>query len=263
MRAKARNAAYTRPLGVIKKEKIKPLDYIEFANKSVEEFQEIQNEFRETFKIDDYANWFYNQTTELLTFSTGEDQINFRYIPIGTYSENSKTWMWAWRNEDSIERSKNETQKIREFGKDKQFPKLSKGHFESDKYDGWEFVAIAKKMLGGIGGYRVKSEHLEIYFLVIEQVENEQAEKLKEQTISCEKHGAKRIAFVCQHLIKSDNNGFEEAFPTFKGMEIEEDDDLQAWCDKCEIERLKTDGWNDESMEYAKSNWSAKIVTSK
>nr|WP_290929308.1 hypothetical protein [Haliscomenobacter sp.] len=34
-------------------------------------------------------------------------------------------------------------------------------------------------------------------------------------------------------------------------MELEEDDDLQAWCDQCELERLRTDGWNDESMEFA------------
>ena len=227
------------------------MDYIEFVNKSVEEFQEVQNEFRERYKIDDYANWYYNQATELLTFSTGDDQINFRYIPVGTYSEKSKTWMWAWRNEDSIEKSKSQTNKIRDFGEENQFRKLSEGHFDSDNYEGWEFIAISKNLLGGIGGYRAKSDYLEIYFLVIEQVDNETAERIKEQTISCEKHGANRVAFVCQHLIKSDNKGFEEAFPTFKGMELEEDDDFQAWCNKCEIERLRTDGWNDESMEFA------------
>jgi hypothetical protein len=34
-------------------------------------------------------------------------------------------------------------------------------------------------------------------------------------------------------------------------MELEEDDDFQAWCDECEKEKLKTDGWNDESMKFA------------
>ena len=46
--------------------------------------------------------------------------------------------------------------------------------------------------------------------------------------------------------------GFEEAFETYRGMELNEEDDFQAWCSECEKERLKTDGWNDESMEFAK-----------
>ena len=35
-------------------------------------------------------------------------------------------------------------------------------------------------------------------------------------------------------------------------MKLEDDDDLQAWCSECEKERLKTDGWNNISMEFAK-----------
>ena len=60
-----------------------------------------------------------------------------------------------------------------------------------------------------------------------------------------------RTAFICQHLNTSSKTGFEEAFESYKGMELEGDDDFQAWCDECESQRLKTDGWNDESMKYA------------
>ena len=87
--------------------------------------------------------------------------------------------------------------------------------------------------------------------LILEPIDNETANRIKEQTIECESHGVNRVAFVCQHLNKIERKGFEEAFSTYKGMELEEDDEFQAWCDECEIERLKTDGWNDESMEFA------------
>jgi hypothetical protein len=88
--------------------------------------------------------------------------------------------------------------------------------------------------------------------LIKEQVDNEVAKKMKEQTIECATHGLKRHAFICQHLSKEVKTGFEEAFPTTKGMELDEDDDLQAWCDACELVRQKTDGWDEESMEFAK-----------
>lgn len=226
--------------------------YNEFSNKAIKDFQSVQNNFLETYKINDYSDWYYNDSTELLTLSTGENQINFKYIPIGTYSKKTETWMWTWNKLDSIEKWKKETLKIKEFGQSNQYSKLVDGHFDSDEYDGWEFTAISHKLLDSIGGYRVVSEHLEIYMLVKEKVENQVAEKIKEQIVNCHEHGANRTAFVCQHLVGSANRGFEEAFTTFKGMELEEDDDFQAWCNECEIERLRTDGWNDDSMKFAK-----------
>jgi hypothetical protein len=33
-------------------------------------------------------------------------------------------------------------------------------------------------------------------------------------------------------------------------MQLDEDDDFQAWCSECEKARLKSDGWNDESEEF-------------
>lgn len=35
-------------------------------------------------------------------------------------------------------------------------------------------------------------------------------------------------------------------------MELNEEIDFQAWFSECEKERVKTDGWNDESMEFDK-----------
>ena len=32
-----------------------------------------------------------------------------------------------------------------------------------------------------------------------------------------------------------------------------EEDKFQAWCSECEKVRLSTDGWNEESMEFAKN----------
>lgn len=46
--------------------------------------------------------------------------------------------------------------------------------------------------------------------------------------------------------------GFEEAFKTYRGMELDKENDFQAWCSECEKERIKADGWNDKSMEFAK-----------
>ncbi|MGJ8716650.1 MAG: DUF6882 domain-containing protein [Maribacter stanieri] len=228
------------------------MKYKKFAQKAVDKLQESQSEFRAKYDTDNYASWFYNQSSETLRLYSDDKEIYFRYIPVGTLSLNTNTWMWAWANEDSIEPRKFRTLKIKEFGEKKNYVNLSNALIDGDKYTGWESTAIAFDIIGGIGTYRVISDHLEVYFLLTEQITKEQVEKIESELIECSTHGKLRTAFICQHLNTENKTGFEEAFETYRGMELGEDDDLQAWCAECEKERLKDDGWNDESMEFAK-----------
>lgn len=111
--------------------------------------------------------------------------------------------------------------------------------------------SIAFQLLSAVGGYKVDTDHLEKYFLIVEKVGLEEVKKIEAQLINCDVHGKIRRAFICQHLNKRNKTGFEEAFPTQKGMQLDEEDDFQAWCDECEKVRVKYDGWNDESMKFA------------
>jgi len=229
----------------------KPTSYQEFANDNCQRLSEVQDEFKAKYSIDDYANWHYTQASEILRLYSEDKEIFFKYIPVGTYSRNSNTWMWGWSNEDSVEPRKLRTLKIKEFGEQIGYEELTNNHFEGDEYLGWELTSISFHQLGGLGAYRVISDHLEKYFILTSEISKTEVEKIEENLIECETHGLMRTAFICQHLNNSIKTGFEEAFESYKGMELEEDDDFQAWCDKCEEQRLKTNGWNDESMNFA------------
>jgi hypothetical protein len=150
------------------------LKYEKYAQKAVDKLQENQLQFREKFDTDNYANWFYNQSSETLRLYSDGKEAYFRYIPVGTFSLNTNTWMWAWANEDSVESRKFRTLKIKEFGEKKNYENLTNSHFHGDKYTGWELTAISFELLGGIGTYRVISDHLEIYFLITEQITKEE-----------------------------------------------------------------------------------------
>lgn len=88
--------------------------------------------------------------------------------------------------------------------------------------------------------------------LLTNQLTREEVNAIEGELIHCDDHGKRRLAFACQHLNAVDKTGFKEAFDTYPAMPLGEDDDLQAWCSRCEKERLRTNGWNDESMEFAK-----------
>ena len=228
-------------------------DYNTFADSCLAEIQDRQAIFREQFDIDGYQDWFYNQSTGLLTFSTGSNQINFRYQAIGSYSEKSGTWKWSWDNETTIDSVKFEMAGVYEFGEKQGFEKLTTGCFESDEDEAWEFAAISAKLIGGIGLYRPVNDHqLQLFFVVKELIDNERAEAIKNKFIECPNHEYRRIAFVCQHLDRENKVGFHEAFETFEDMPLDDEDDFQAWCDICEEVRQREGEWNDQSMAFAK-----------
>lgn len=230
---------------------LKPLTFEEYANKTCQELTKFQDKFRNEYHLDDYTNWFYNQSSEILRLYSDTKEVYFKYIPVGTFSQATNTWLWAWANESSVEPEKLKTLKVKEFGQKKKYTNLLKPHFDGDKYTGWELTAIAHHLLGGIGTYRVVSEHLEKYFLLTKQISKEDAEKIEAELIHCKAHGKLRRAFICQHLNTETKTGFEEAFETYPSMTLDEEDDLQAWCSECEKVQQRTNGWNDESMEFA------------
>jgi len=229
------------------------MDYNSFAEKCVEELKVLQDKFQETYDVDWYDNWFYNQATGLLTFSTGDTQLNFKYFQVGSFSQKSSTWKWSWDNDHTLDNVKETTKQIKEFGERLNFPKLTSGYFPSDEFDAWEFTAIAAKITNGIGVYRpVNDKGLQIFLVVTEFVDNETAQNIKDKFIECNAHEFRRRAFVCQHLNHTTKVGFEEAFDTFEDMKLSEEDDFQAWCNDCETVRQKEGEWNDQSMEFAK-----------
>lgn len=228
------------------------LDYNNFAETCVEELKVLQDKFQNEYDVDWYDNWFYNQSTGLLTFSTGPQELNFKYFDVGSFSEKSNTWKWSWDNDHILDNVKGIAKLIKEFGQRKNFSKLTNGYFPSDEFEAWEFVAIAAKLANGIGVYRpFNGKHLKIFLVVTEFVDNETAQNIKDKYVQCNTHEYKRRTFICQHLNHAIKVGFEEAFATYEDMELSDDDDFQAWCNECEKVRQKEGEWNDKSMEFA------------
>lgn len=161
--------------------------------------------------------------------------------------------MWSWFNENSIEKSKEKVLIVKEFGEKNQYEKLKEGTFTGDEFDGWELTSVCLDFLNGIGAYKIDLGEVDKY-MVIMAVEDENAknvQQFKQKKVECDQHGHSRPAFVCQHLDCKTARGFHEAFDTFKGMELEEDDDFQAWCDECEKVRIEYGEWNEESESFA------------
>jgi hypothetical protein len=196
---------------------------------AIEKLTQLQETFKVQYDVDRYAAVLHTIHRTSKLYNSDTDQLYLKYIPIGTFSEKEKTWMWSWANKHSREQSKNEALVIKQFGENEGFDKLSEGFFSADEYDGWEFIAIAHHFLGGIGGTGLVRWFNTRYFLLVSEVAAEEAKKMDEKLIECSVHGKLRHAFICQHLTRKKITGFEESFPTYIGMPLGEDDDFVAW----------------------------------
>lgn len=230
------------------------MNYQEFSQLKCQELMKVQEGFTKEYNINFYDSWFYDGESELLRlYNDDDDEIYFNYIPIGTFSTKSNTWMWSWFNKSSIERNRDLLLSVKEFGTENSYEKLIEGTFSADIYECWELAAICQHLLHGIGVYKVNSDGLEKFMLImgVENVGSPKVRQLKQKTVECREHRFSRPAFVCGHLDLNSPKGFHEAFHTNKGMDLEEGEDFQAWCSECEKIRIQHDGWNEESEKYA------------
>lgn len=154
------------------KQKDKPiseLDTISFDSlsyKACAYLKEQQEICRTKYKLDSYQNWFYDQETGELTFSdNGVKKLIIDYEEVGSISLATNTWLWAWDNPYVGEKVKSKI--IKEYGKTRDFEKLTTPKWTANIEDGWDMTAISAYLLNAKGTYRVPIEDDSLFVFMI------------------------------------------------------------------------------------------------
>jgi hypothetical protein len=147
------------------------LDTISFStlSKKACEYLNKQQEICDSvYKIGTYQNWFYDQKTGELTFSdNGVKKLIIDYEEVGSVSEVTNTFLWAWDNPHLTEKVKGEIGQVKEYGLKRKFEKLINPKWTADQYDGWEMTAIASYLLQAKGAYRVPTNNDKLFSFMI------------------------------------------------------------------------------------------------
>ena len=154
-----------------KNPKVTELDTISFENlskKAYEYLNKQQDICNSVYKIGTYQNWYYDQLTGELTFSdNGVKKLIIEYEEVGSVSEVTNTFLWAWANPHLEEKIKTEILKVKEYGQKRNFKKLVNSKWTADQYDGWEMTAIASYLLKTKGAYRVPTSNDKLFSFMI------------------------------------------------------------------------------------------------
>jgi hypothetical protein len=147
---------------------LRHISFEELSKISYEYLYEQQDICKRQYNIGEYENWFYDQRTGELSFSNnGVIKLVIGYEEVGSVSEITNTFLWAWENPHLEEKIKSEITKVKEFGLKRDFEKLITPKWEVDQYDGWEMTAISSFLLKTKGAYRVPSIKNELFSFMI------------------------------------------------------------------------------------------------
>jgi hypothetical protein len=144
------------------------LSFENLSKKGYEYLNEQQAICEKKYGIGAYENWFYDQLTGELTFSDqGVKKLIIDYEEVGSVSEVTNTFLWAWANPHLEEGIKSEIIRVKEYGQKRNFEKLTNPKWTADQYDGWEMTAIASYLLQTKGAYRVPNAENKLFSYMI------------------------------------------------------------------------------------------------
>lgn len=116
-----------------------------------------QNAVLERFKIGTYKRYDLSQEQSLIVFSTdGTPHVVADIQAVGSYSDTSKTWLWAWANDSFEEGLVADAKRVYAFGEERGLERLTKDKWPATEEDGWEMANFQAHITGADLTYRTR-----------------------------------------------------------------------------------------------------------
>jgi hypothetical protein len=137
-------------------------EFCAFLGACREELTIKQAAFQE--RIAGASRWHYEMDDGSLTIG----ETSFGMTPIGSFSPQYQTWLWAWANEDFPEVARAASRQIQELHAVTGFQVFLDPGINSSPADALDFAALGVHQLAAIGLFRCPSEGPVLYLAVHE-----------------------------------------------------------------------------------------------
>lgn len=130
-----------------------------YLRKAHAELRRRQDKLREEYRLSAWERYDWHQETEELVFSQdGKAKVVAKVQFVGSVSQRSKTWRWAWANDTMLPGTKRDVLGVRALGQERGWHRLVTPQWAADEGDGWDMTAVAVYALGATGAYRSPDE---------------------------------------------------------------------------------------------------------
>ncbi len=134
-----------------------------FVASANEELRQKQDMLQADYGLGNYSRWWFEQATAKLQFFDEADNLAVEadIVDIGSYSEKSNTWRWAWGNSSVLPHMRHNSEPLRELEAITGTELFGYQHaFEiADESMAWELAAMSVQHLDAIGCYRAPSSN--------------------------------------------------------------------------------------------------------
>ena len=138
--------------------------YADLLNQSRQYLLQQQDIIKQKYGLDEYLQMDFEQETGEMIFTLKEGKrIIMSFLVVGSISDRSRTWMWAWDNPYMLENVKEEMLKVRAFGEENGIEKLTSPKWPASDDDGWEMTAIATWVLKAKGAFSFLSDEMMVF----------------------------------------------------------------------------------------------------
>ncbi|MHC4512290.1 MAG: DUF6882 domain-containing protein [Planctomycetota bacterium] len=134
-------------------------EYRAFVQKCYEYLQEQQDFCRMDWGIGSFSRWDMDQHAGELVFSNSEGpRVVCKMQIAGTYSNESRTWLWSWNNASIQAHLKEAATIARRFGQEHGIDELTTAKWDADEADAWAMTAVTANLVQAKGAYRGEDE---------------------------------------------------------------------------------------------------------
>lgn len=145
------------------------IDYKALVSAANDELDIKQMKLLSEFGIGTRAGFFFDQLSGKLQFKDagGQVVIEADVIPIGTYSRETETWLWAWANESFTPDLREKSERLKSLQEITGKKRFAIRKFASSERKAWRWSALAVKHLDAQGCYRVPADNLLVFLALI------------------------------------------------------------------------------------------------
>lgn len=143
-------------------------EFSELARYACERCQVRQDAAVRAWSLFGSGQWFYDSLTRTIRFfdDPAAPGVVADATIVGSFSQNSHTWLWAWANAEYTESERISVEPLQTFGYVRGIPKFYKSQWPAEEIDGWEVTQIAADLFQADAVYRAPMDDLFVFMLL-------------------------------------------------------------------------------------------------
>ena len=149
------------------------ISYQEFIKQSRQYVKKVENYCRKEYGLGTHERFWYDQQTGEITF-IDKDIVTIRakFQDIGSLHLPTKSWLWAWDNNNTLRRNKEKMWTVKAFGEKNGFKFLTEPMLKKvSEKEGRRLAAMAIFVLQAEGGYMFSVDDGLIVYLALFEIQ--------------------------------------------------------------------------------------------